>query len=138
MLDSTDPGAVLEVERSVDLEKTLFVVSSKSGGTVETLSHMKHFYERVGRVGQQFVAVTDPGSPLVAAAKERSFRRVFENDPDIGGRYSVLSYFGLVPAVLMGVSIEAMLHRCQVAEQSCTHFDTSTQQLRAVARRGDG
>jgi transaldolase/glucose-6-phosphate isomerase len=125
VLDSTDPGAVLTVERSIDLEKTLFVVSSKSGGTVETLSHMKHFYERVGRVGQQFVAVTDPGSPLVAAAKERSFRRVFENDPEIGGRYSVLSYFGLVPAVLMGVNIEALLHRCQVAEQSCTHFDAS-------------
>ena len=126
VLDSTDPGAVLEVERSVDLEKTIFVVSSKSGGTVETLSHMKHFHERVGRVGQQFVAVTDPGSPLVAAARERSFRRIFENDPEIGGRYSVLSYFGLVPAVLMGVNIEALLHRCQVAEQSCTHFDTST------------
>ena len=125
VLDSTDPGSVLELEREVDLEKTLFVVSSKSGGTIETLSHMKHFYERVGRVGQQFVAVTDPGSPLVEEAKQRSFRRVFENDPEIGGRYSVLSYFGLVPAVLMGVNIEALLQRCQVAEQSCTHFDSS-------------
>jgi hypothetical protein len=87
---------------------------------------MKHFYERVGRVGQQFVAVTDPGSPLVGIAEERKFRRVFENDPEIGGRYSVLSYFGLVPAVLMGVNIEALLHRAQVAEQNCTHFDAST------------
>ena len=125
VLDSTDPGAVLAVERSVELEKTLFVVSSKSGGTIETLSHMKHFYERVGKVGQQFVAVTDPGSPLVAEAKERRFRRVFENDPEIGGRYSVLSYFGLVPAALMGVNVEALLNRAQVAEQNCAHFDTT-------------
>jgi transaldolase/glucose-6-phosphate isomerase len=125
VLDSTDPAAVLELEQKIDLEKTLFVVSSKSGGTIETLSHMKHFYERTGKVGQQFVAVTDPGSSLVAEAKERGFRRVFENDPEIGGRYSVLSYFGLVPAVLMGVNIEALLHRCQVAEQSCTGFDTT-------------
>jgi transaldolase / glucose-6-phosphate isomerase len=125
VLDSTDPGAVLELERAVDLAKTLFVVSSKSGGTVETLSHMKHFYERTGGNGSQFVAVTDPGSPLVGDAHERGFRRVFENDPDIGGRYSVLSYFGLVPAVLAGVNIEALLHRAQVAEQNCTSYDMS-------------
>ena len=125
VLDSTDPAAVLELEQAVDLEKTLFVVSSKSGGTIETLSHMKHFYERVGRVGQQFVAVTDPGSPLVAEAKERNFRRVFENDPEIGGRYSVLSYFGLVPAALMGVNVEALLHGAQVAEQNCAQHDSS-------------
>ena len=86
---------------------------------------MKHFYERVGRVGQQFVAVTDPGSPLVAEAKERRFRRVFENDPEIGGRYSVLSYFGLVPAALMGVDVEALLDRAQVAEQNCAQHDSS-------------
>ena len=125
VLDSTDPEAVLEVERSVDLEKTLFIVSSKSGGTVETLSHMRHFYERSGGDGKRFVAVTDPGSPLVEESNERGFRRVFENDPNIGGRYSVLSYFGLVPAALMGVNIEALLHRSQVAEQNCASFDTS-------------
>jgi len=125
VLDSTDPGAVLSLERSLDLEKTLFVVSSKSGGTIETLSHMKFFYARAGQVGQQFVAVTDPGSPLVGLAKEMRFRRVFQNDPEIGGRYSVLSYFGLVPAVLMGVNVEALLSRAQVAEQNCTHFDSS-------------
>jgi glucose-6-phosphate isomerase len=125
VLDSTHPGAVVALERELDLGKTLFVVSSKSGGTVETLSHMKHFYERTGANGGQFVAVTDPGSSLVEVAKERGFRRVFENDPDIGGRYSVLSYFGLVPAVLAGVSIEALLHRAQVAEQNCTSYDLS-------------
>ncbi len=106
--------------------KTLFIVSSKSGGTVETLSQMKHFYERTGGNGSQFVAVTDPGSGLVDIAKERGFRRVFENDPNIGGRYSVLSYFGLVPAALMGVDVEALLHSSQEAEQNCNHFDSSS------------
>jgi transaldolase/glucose-6-phosphate isomerase len=125
VLDSTDPGAVLEVERAVDLDSTLFIVSSKSGGTIETLSHMRHFYERSRGDGRRFVAITDPGSPLVELAHERGFRRVFENDPEIGGRYSVLSYFGLVPAALAGVNIEALLHRAQVAEQNCTHFDES-------------
>jgi transaldolase/glucose-6-phosphate isomerase len=123
VLDSTDPGAVLEVERAVDLDKTLFIVSSKSGGTIETLSHMRYFFERAGRDGSRFCAVTDPGSPLVDIAHERGFRHVFENDPEIGGRYSVLSLFGLVPAVLAGVNIEGMLHRAQVAEQNCAHFD---------------
>jgi transaldolase / glucose-6-phosphate isomerase len=123
VLDSTDAGAVLEVERAVDLETTLFVVSSKSGGTVETLSHMRYFYERTGGDGRRFVAITDPGSPLVELARVGGFREVFENDPDIGGRYSVLSYFGLVPAALAGVNVEAVLHRSQVAEQNCTHFD---------------
>ena len=126
VLDSTDPGAVLALERSVDLDKTLFVVSSKSGGTIETLSHMRYFYERAGRDGSRFCAVTDPGSPLVELARERGFRRVFEADPEIGGRYSVLSPFGLVPAALAGVNIEAMLHRAQVAEQNCAQLDTGS------------
>jgi transaldolase/glucose-6-phosphate isomerase len=126
VLDSTDPGAVLAVEREVDLDTTLFIVSSKSGGTIETLSHMRHFYERTGGDGRKFVAITDPGSPLVDVAGERGFRRVFENDPDIGGRYSVLSYFGLVPAALAGVNVEAMLHRSQVAEQNCADFGDSS------------
>jgi transaldolase / glucose-6-phosphate isomerase len=123
VLDSTDPGAVLAVERAVELDKTLFVVSSKSGGTIETLSHMRYFYERSGRDGSRFCAVTDPGSPLAELARERGFRRVFENDPEIGGRYSVLSYFGLVPAALAGVNVEAMLHQAQVAEQNCAQYD---------------
>jgi transaldolase / glucose-6-phosphate isomerase len=124
VLDSTDPGAVRDVERQVELDKTLFIVSSKSGGTVETLSHMRYFYERSGGDGSRFCAVTDPGSPLAELARERGFRRVFENDPDIGGRYSVLSYFGLVPAALAGVNIEGMLHQAQVAEQNCAQFDS--------------
>jgi len=130
VLDSTDPGAVLALERSLDLSKTLFLVSSKSGGTIETLSHFRYFHERVketlswGDAGSHFAAITDPGSPLTKLAAENDFRRVFENDPNIGGRYSVMSYFGLVPAALMGVNIEALLHRCQVAEQNCNSFDS--------------
>jgi transaldolase / glucose-6-phosphate isomerase len=124
VLDSTDPGAVRDIERQVELDKTLFAVSSKSGGTIETLSHMRYFYERSGGDGSRFCAVTDPGSPLVDLARERGFRHVFENDPDIGGRYSVLSYFGLVPAALAGVNIEGMLHQAQVAEQNCAQLDS--------------
>jgi len=126
VLDSTDPAAVRALEEAVDLEKTLFVVSSKSGGTVETLSHMRYFYERTGGNGAQFVAVTDPGSGLVDLAGERGFRRVFENDPNIGGRYSVLSYFGLVPAALMGVDVEALLQSSREAEENCNSFDSSS------------
>jgi transaldolase/glucose-6-phosphate isomerase len=124
VLDSTDPGAVRDIERQVDLDKTLFIVSSKSGGTIETLSHMRYFYECTGGDGSRFCAVTDPGSPLAELARQRGFRRVFENDPEIGGRYSVLSYFGLVPAALAGVNIESILHQAQVAEQNCAQFDS--------------
>jgi len=129
VLDSTDPEAVLHVQRSIGLTTTLFVISSKSGGTIETLSHFKHFHAQVSdaigeaQAGSRFVTITDPGSPLLDLAAEHGFRHVFENNPDIGGRYSVLSYFGLVPAVCMGVAVEALLHRCQVAEQNCMSYD---------------
>jgi glucose-6-phosphate isomerase len=123
VLDSTHPDVVLAVEQSVPLDKTIFIVSSKSGGTIETLSHYRYF--RAKASSEQFVAVTDPGSPLAQLGADDNFRHVFLNPPDIGGRYSVLSYFGLVPAALMGVGIEALLHRCQVAEQTCAHYDSS-------------
>jgi transaldolase/glucose-6-phosphate isomerase len=126
VLDSTDPGAIRALESSLDLSKTLFLVSSKSGGTIETLSHFRYFFERTGGNGSQFVAITDPGSPLQELAEERGFRRVFRNDPDIGGRYSVLSYFGIVPAALMGVDVGAVLERAQIAEQVCRHDDHSS------------
>jgi transaldolase/glucose-6-phosphate isomerase len=123
VLDTTHPDIVLGVEDSLDLERTLFIVSSKSGGTIETLSHYRYF-KAMARP-EQFVVVTDPGTPLERLASEDGLRRCFLNPPDIGGRYSVLSYFGLVPAALMGVRIEALLHRCQVAEQNCAHYDSS-------------
>ena len=125
VLDSTDAGAVLELERNIDVSKTLFLVSSKSGGTVETMSHFRYFFEKTGGNGSQFVAITDPGSPLQKLAEEKGFRRVFCNDPEIGGRYSVLSYFGIVPAVLMGANVRGLLNRCQVAEQACTNYDST-------------
>ncbi len=123
VLDSTHPDVVLSVQESVDLSKTIFIVSSKSGGTVETLSHYRHFQQSAGP--EQFVVVTDPGSPLENLAREDGLRRCFRNPPDIGGRYSVLSYFGLVPAALMGVNVKGLLHGCQVAEQNCAHYDSS-------------
>jgi glucose-6-phosphate isomerase len=123
VLDSTHPDVVLGVQDAVDLDRTLFLVSSKSGGTVETLSHYRYFKSLCR--SDQFVVITDPGSPLERIAREDGLRHCFLNPPDIGGRYSVLSLFGLVPAALMGVRIEALLHRCQVAEQNCAHYDSS-------------
>jgi glucose-6-phosphate isomerase len=109
VLDSTDADAVRDVDAAVDPARTLFVVSSKSGGTIETLSAFHHFWERNGGDGTHFVAITDPGSGLAALGEQRGFRRVFLNDPDIGGRYSALSYFGIVPAALLGADLRALL-----------------------------
>ena len=123
VLDSTDPGAVREYTEKFKPAKTLFIVSTKSGGTVETLSFMKHFYTHVAdaegleHAGEHFIAITDPGSGLEAMAKELKFRKTFLNDPNIGGRYSALSYFGLVPAALIGMDIAALLE--SAARMAC-------------------
>ena len=117
VLDSTDPGAVIDYKNRVDLSKTLFLVSTKSGTTNESLSFMRYFYNNVlnvvgmEKVGEHFVAITDPGSPLEKTAKELKFRKCFLNDPNIGGRYSVLSHFGLVPAALIGMDLTLLLER---------------------------
>ncbi len=124
VLDSTDAGAIRAVRDGVDLEKTLFLVSTKSGGTIETLSLFKAFWA-LRPEGRQYVAITDPGSGLADLAAEHGFRRTFLNDPDIGGRYSALSYFGLVPAALMGADVRGLLDRAGVAEQNCLTFDSS-------------
>ena len=116
VLDTTHPDAVQAVEREGDLRKTLFIVASKSGGTVETLCQFAYFYDKLPD-GGHFVAITDPGTPLEALARLRRFRRVFLNPADIGGRYSALSYFGLVPAALIGVDIDALLD--SAAEMAC-------------------
>jgi len=126
VLDSTDPGAVLAHERRLDLAKTLFIVSTKSGGTVETFSFFKYFYNRVmekvgkDKVGRHFVAITDPGSGLETTAKEYRFRKTFLNDPNIGGRYSALSYFGLVPAALIGMDLKTLLDRVNKMAENCS------------------
>jgi glucose-6-phosphate isomerase len=108
VLDTTNPDQIAEVEDRVDLDHALFVISSKSGTTIETDSHLRYFWDRFPE-GRRFVAVTDPGTPLEALARERGFRGVFANPGDIGGRYSALSYFGLVPAALIGAPLEALL-----------------------------
>ncbi|HZL54520.1 MAG TPA: bifunctional transaldolase/phosoglucose isomerase [Solirubrobacteraceae bacterium] len=124
VLDSTDPAAIAAVTEQIDLQRTLFVVSTKSGGTVETLSLFEHFHSLVGD-GSRFIAITDPGSSLVELAREHGFRASFENDPNIGGRYSALSLFGLVPAALIGAPVHALLERAAAAEQACSHFDST-------------
>ena len=150
VLDSTDPGAVLAYAERLDLSKTLFIVATKSGSTVETLSFFKFFYNRVvealrqgspprlpreysrsgvlavagqavgkEQVGAHFVAITDPGSRLVDIAQSHNFRATFLNDPNIGGRYSALSYFGLIPAALVGVDLETLLHQALTMACNC-------------------
>ena len=125
VLDSTDPGAIKEVEDQVELEKTLFLISSKSGGTIETLSQYRYFRSKIDN-GSNFVAITDPGSSLEQLAQDEGFRRTFLNDPDIGGRYSALSYFGLVPAALMGVDVKGLLDRARIAEENCSQFPSNS------------
>ena len=124
VLDSTVPGSVAQIEKSVDLAHTLFLVSSKSGGTVEPNSFFKYFYERVRalkgeRAGENFVAITDPGTSLEKLASEKKFRRVFPGVPDIGGRYSALSNFGIVPAALAGVDVQTLLERAERMVHAC-------------------
>jgi len=125
VLDCTDPGAILAAERRSDPRTTLYLVSTKSGGTVETLSFFKYFHglavERLGaeRAGRQFAAVTDPGSSLEATARRLKVREVFLNDPDIGGRFSALTFFGLVPAALCGVDLGLLLDRAETMAARC-------------------
>ncbi|MCX5828247.1 MAG: transaldolase, partial [Deltaproteobacteria bacterium] len=115
ILDSTDPATVLSFARSLDLSRTLFIVSTKSGGTVETFSFMKYFYNQVlaalgqEEAGRHFIAITDPGSGIADWARRLDFRHTFLNDPDIGGRFSALSCFGLVPGALIGMDIGRLL-----------------------------
>jgi glucose-6-phosphate isomerase len=126
VLDSTDAQEILDLEAKLDLEHTIFIVSTKSGGTIETLSLAKYFEARLGGdAGEQFIAITDPGSSLVELAEQHGWRRTFLADPDIGGRYSALSHFGMVPAALGGIDIRAILERAQVAEQRCQPHEQS-------------
>ena len=119
VLDTTDPAAIRAAAATCDTAKALFIVSSKSGGTIEVDSALRHFWEATGGNGAQFVAITDPGTTLEALGKERKFRRVFVNPPDIGGRFSVLSYFGLVPAALLGVDIVRLLDSALGMAREC-------------------
>ena len=123
VLDTTDAGAIAHTAAAVDLDRTLFLVSTKSGGTIETLSAFHTFWERKPD-GAHFVAITDPGSALVSIAEEHDFRRTFLNDENIGGRYSALSYFGLVPAALIGADVPGLLDSA-IAEAARCRGDAS-------------
>ncbi len=123
VLDGTHPAAVSAVEARLTLAKTLFVVSSKSGTTTETLALFRYFWHRVqsetASPGRHFVAITDPGTPFEQTARARGFRRVFLGPPDVGGRYSALSVFGLLPAALIGVDVDELLDRAQAMAAAC-------------------
>jgi transaldolase / glucose-6-phosphate isomerase len=124
VLDSTDPDVIARFRDQIDIDHTLFVIASKSGTTTEPTVFYKYWYDEVSKrranPGENFIAITDPGSPLVDTAAKLGFQRTFLNQSDIGGRYSALSYFGMVPAALMGIDIRKLLERAKEAEQSCS------------------
>ena len=123
VLDSTHPTAIRAVEKQISLKDSLFLVSSKSGTTTETLSFFYYFWKRLnkewGDPGPRFVAITDPGTPLEKLAAERKFRQIFRAPHDLGGRYAALSLFGLVPAALIGLELEELLDRARSMVEAC-------------------
>jgi transaldolase/glucose-6-phosphate isomerase len=124
VLDSTDPDVIESYSKRIDIERCLFVIASKSGSTTEPNAFYKFWYDQISKrsenPGDNFIAITDPGSPLVKTASELKFKRTFLNQPDIGGRYSALSYFGMVPAALMGLDLHKLLTRAKQAAQACS------------------
>jgi transaldolase / glucose-6-phosphate isomerase len=124
ILDSTDPAQVRAVEQRIDLARTLFIVSSKSGGTLEPNIFTQYFFDRVKATvrdgpGSRFIAVTDPGSSMQKVAEQNGFRQVFFGVPSIGGRYSALSAFGMVPAAIMGLDVRRFLNAAEEMVQAC-------------------
>src|SRR5712691_10629927 len=124
VLDSTDPDAFCDIADQIDITKCLFIISSKSGTTTEPLVFYKYWYDQVGKrkenPGECFVAITDPGTLMEKMATEDKFRRIFLNPADIGGRYSALSYFGMVPASLQGFDFKTLLDRAERALHACS------------------
>ncbi|MXZ88865.1 MAG: bifunctional transaldolase/phosoglucose isomerase, partial [Dehalococcoidia bacterium] len=116
--DTTDPEELLALEASLDLDRTLFIAASKSGTTIETSAQLAYFWEKAPD-GARFAAITDEGTPLDALARERGFRRVFHGDPEIGGRYSALSVFGMAPAALIGADVGQLAMRAQEMLDAC-------------------
>ncbi len=125
VLDSTDPAQILRFESRLDLSQTLFIVSSKSGSTLEPDILKQYFFERAkqalgeSEAGRRFIAITDPGSKLQETAEKEGFRSIFPGEPAVGGRYSALSNFGRVPAALMGVDVAEFVHRARSMVQAC-------------------
>ena len=120
VLDSTDPAQIRAIEGEIDLARTLFIVSSKSGSTLEPNIYKQYFYERSGGDGSRFFAITDPGSKMQDVAERDGFRGVFFGVPSIGGRYSALSDFGMVPAAAMGVDVERFLEAADAMARECS------------------
>lgn len=125
VLDSTDPATVAAFEAKIDLAKTLFIVASKSGSTVEPLMFYRYFFDRVRQIkgdkaGENFITITDPGTKMEQYAKVDHFRRIFLNPADIGGRYSALSFFGMVPAALQGFDFKTLIDRAERAMHACS------------------
>jgi len=142
VMDSTNPDQVMAATKQLtDVTKTLFVVSSKSGGTLETFSGYKYFFDLVGQhkanPGENFIAITDPGSKLEATAKEQQFRRIFSSPPDVGGRFSALTYFGLVPAALVGVDTGKLLRRAESMAAACRNHPQQNPGLQLGAAMGE-
>jgi transaldolase / glucose-6-phosphate isomerase len=123
VLDTTHPAMIRHSAEMLDLDRTLFIASSKSGTTLETRSHLDFFWERNGGRGEFFVAITDPGSELEGLARERDFLEVFAGEPTIGGRYSALSPFGMVPAALLGLDLEGFFDRTAEMVEACRVAD---------------
>jgi transaldolase/glucose-6-phosphate isomerase len=123
VLDSTDPDTIDNFAKRIDVQHCLFIVASKSGTTTEPIVFHKFWYDRLtqtgANAGDSFIAVTDPGTQMVKAAQADHFRKIFLNQPDIGGRYSALSYFGMAPAALMGLDVNELLKRAVAASESC-------------------
>jgi len=122
VLDSTDPDVIAAFKERIDIERCLFIIASKSGSTTEPNVFYKYWYKEVSELkespGENFIAITDPGSPLVETADDLNFLQTFLNQSDIGGRYSALSYFGMVPAALMGLDVRRLLEGARQAAQS--------------------
>jgi glucose-6-phosphate isomerase len=136
VLDSTDAATVRAVEQTIDPQRTFFLASSKSGGTIEPLSLFAHFWSVVGQ-GSNFAAITDPGSGLEQLAGEHGFRKVFAGDPNIGGRYSALSAFGIVPAALIGVDVRALLQGAATAWQTAINGNNADAAGRTAGDRNN-
>jgi transaldolase/glucose-6-phosphate isomerase len=137
VLDTTHPAALRRVTETLDFDATLFVAASKSGTTLETRCHLDYFWEKAGKRGELFAAITDPGSELESLARERGFLGIFDGEPTIGGRYSALSVFGLVPAALMGVDLERLLERVEEMVDAC-HAQDGNPGLELGLELGEG
>ncbi len=141
VLDSTVPATVQRLNQQINVTKTLFIVASKSGSTTEPQMFYRYYFNKTkqeldDKTGQNFIAITDPGTQLEGEAKRDNFRKIFLNPADIGGRYSALSYFGMVPFALMGGDVESLLERALKVQKECKRQGTDNPGLKLGAALG--